>query len=388
MTGVTEAQIIEALRQVVDTDNGRNVVELGMVSGLVIKGGNIGFALEVSPQQGAAKEPLRKACEQAVSRLPGVTSATVVLTAETKGKAAPAGHDHAGHSHAGHAHGARPAARPGAEPPVGERPSIPGIKAIIAVASGKGGVGKSTTAVNLALALAQTGRKIGLLDADIYGPSLPRMMGITGKPHSPDGKRLHPMQGWGIPCMSMGFLVPEDTPMIWRGPMVMSALEQMLRDVNWGELDILVVDMPPGTGDAQLTMAQRVPLAGAVIVSTPQDIALLDARKGLNMFRRVDVPVLGIIENMSYFACPHCGERSEIFAHGGARKTAAELGCDFLGELPLHIAIRETSDAGTPIVASKPDSDEARAYRAIAAKVAEKVDRETATARGPKIVFQ
>ena len=304
------------------------------------------------------------------------------------GKAAPAGHDHAGHSHAGHAHGARPAARPGAEPPVGERPSIPGIKAIIAVASGKGGVGKSTTAVNLALALAQTGRKIGLLDADIYGPSLPRMMGITGKPHSPDGKRLHPMQGWGIPCMSMGFLVPEDTPMIWRGPMVMSALEQMLRDVNWGELDILVVDMPPGTGDAQLTMAQRVPLAGAVIVSTPQDIALLDARKGLNMFRRVDVPVLGIIENMSYFACPHCGERSEIFAHGGARKTAAELGCDFLGELPLHIAIRETSDAGTPIVASKPDSDEARAYRAIAAKVAEKVDRETATARGPKIVFQ
>jgi ATP-binding protein involved in chromosome partitioning len=188
--------------------------------------------------------------------------------------------------------------------------------------------------------------------------------------------------------MSMGFLVPEDTPMIWRGPMVMSALEQMLRDVNWGELDILVVDMPPGTGDAQLTMAQRVPLAGAVIVSTPQDIALLDARKGLNMFRRVDVPVLGIVENMSYFCCPNCGHRSEIFAHGGARKTAEELGCDFLGELPLNMAIRETSDAGAPIVATKPDSDEAKAYRAIAAKVAEKVDRETAAAKGPKIVFQ
>ncbi len=385
MTGVTEAQILEALRQVVDTDSGRNVVELGIVSGLVIKGGNVGFALEVSPQQGAAKEPLRKACEQAVTRLPGVTSATVVLTAETQGKAAPAP---AAHAHAGHSHATRPARRPGGDGPVGERPAIPGIRAIIAVASGKGGVGKSTTAVNLALALAQTGRKVGLLDADIYGPSLPRMMGITGKPNSPDGKRLHPLQGWGIPCMSMGFLVPEDTPMIWRGPMVMSALEQMLRDVNWGELDILVVDMPPGTGDAQLTMAQRVPLAGAVIVSTPQDIALLDARKGLNMFRRVDVPVLGIIENMSYFCCPNCGHRSEIFAHGGARKTAAELGCDFLGELPLNIAIRETSDAGAPIVATQPDSDEAKAYRAIAAQVAEKIDREVAANKGPKIVFQ
>ena len=385
MTGVTEAQILEALRQVVDADHGRNVVDAGMVSGLVIKGGNVGFAIEVDPKQGAAKEPLRKACEEAVTRLPGVTSATVVLTAETQGKAAPPATDR-GHAHAGRA--AHPGARRGGDGPVGERPAIPGIKAIIAVASGKGGVGKSTTAVNLALALAQTGRRIGLLDADIYGPSLPRMMGITGKPHSPDGKRLHPLQGWGIPCMSMGFLVPEDTPMIWRGPMVMSALEQMLRDVNWGELDVLVVDMPPGTGDAQLTMAQRVPLAGAVIVSTPQDIALLDARKGLNMFRRVDVPVLGIVENMSYFCCPNCGHRSEIFAHGGARKTAAELGCDFLGELPLNIAIRETSDGGTPIVASQPDSEEAKAYRAIAAKVAEKVDREAAANRGPKIVFQ
>jgi ATP-binding protein involved in chromosome partitioning len=392
MTGVTEAQILSALRGVVDSDHGKNVVELGMVAGLVIKGGNVGFVLEVPAREGAAKEPLRRAAEQAVAALPGVTSATVVLTAETQGsKAGGAGHSHAGHDHGpgGHSHGPAAAGpRPGAAPEVTARPAIPGIKSIIAVASGKGGVGKSTTAVNLALALAQGGKKVGLLDADIYGPSLPRMMGITGKPNSPDGKRLHPLQGWGIPCMSMGFLVPEDTPMIWRGPMVMSALEQMLRDVEWGELDVLVVDMPPGTGDAQLTMAQRVPLAGAVIVSTPQDIALLDARKGLNMFRRVDVPVFGIIENMSYFCCPNCGHRSDIFAHGGARRTAEELGCDFLGELPLKIEIRETSDGGAPIVASRPDSDEAKAYRAIAAKVAEKIDRDAAASRMPRITIQ
>lgn len=389
MTGVTEAQILDALRGVVDADHGKNVVELGMISGLVIKGGNVGFVLEVPARDGARKEPLRKAAEQAVAALPGITSATVVLTAQTEGKAgaAPQPHSHAhGHDH-GHSHGATK--KPAAAPEVAARPAIPGIKSIIAVASGKGGVGKSTTAVNLALALAQSGKKVGLLDADIYGPSLPRMLGLSGKkPDSPDGKRLQPLLGWGIPCMSMGFLVPEDTPMIWRGPMVMSALEQMLRDVNWGELDILVVDMPPGTGDAQLTMAQRVPLAGAVIVSTPQDIALLDARKGLNMFRRVDVPVLGIVENMSYFCCPNCGHRSEIFAHGGARRTAEELGCDFLGELPLNIAIRETSDGGTPIVAFKPDSDEAKAYRAIAAQVAAKLDRDAAASRMPKITIQ
>lgn len=394
MTGVTEAQILDALRGVVDADHGKNVVELGMVSGLVIKGGNVGFVLEVPARDGARKEPLRKAAEQAVAALPGITSATVVLTAETRGKpgAAPQPHSHAhGHDH-GHSHGAPK--KPAAAPEVGARPAIPGIKSIIAVASGKGGVGKSTTAVNLALALAQgdgtrAGKKVGLLDADIYGPSLPRMLGLSGKkPDSPDGKRLQPVQGWGIPCMSMGFLVPEDTPMIWRGPMVMSALEQMLRDVNWGELDVLVVDMPPGTGDAQLTMAQRVPLAGAVIVSTPQDIALLDARKGLNMFRRVDVPVLGIVENMSYFCCPNCGHRSEIFAHGGARRTAEELGCDFLGELPLNIAIRETSDGGTPIVAFRPESDEAKAYRTIAAQVAARLDRDAATSRMPKITIQ
>jgi ATP-binding protein involved in chromosome partitioning len=386
MTGVTEAQVLDALREVMDADRGGNVVDLGMIAGLVVKGSNIGFVLEVAAQDGPRKEPLRKACESRVAALPGVTSVTVVLTAQSTGKTAPKAHNHDHPHDHGHSHAPPPAA--GAKATVGERPGVPGIKAIIAVASGKGGVGKSTTAVNLALAMARQGRKVGLLDADIYGPSVPRMLGISGKPHSPDGKKLQPMLGWGIPAMSMGFLVAEDTPMIWRGPMVMSALEQMLRDVMWGELDVLVVDMPPGTGDAQLTMAQRVPLAGAVIVSTPQDIALLDARKGLNMFRRVDVPVFGIIENMSFFCCPNCGHRSDIFSHGGARKTAEELGCDFLGELPLVMAIRETSDGGTPIVMSQPDSAEAKAYGAIAAQVLAKIERGAGSQAGPRIVVQ
>jgi ATP-binding protein involved in chromosome partitioning len=255
------------------------------------------------------------------------------------------------------------------------------------VASGKGGVGKSTCAVNIAIGLSSLGLRVGILDADIYGPSLPRMLGISGKPKTTDGKKLVPMEKWGLKVMSMGFLVAEDTPMIWRGPMVMSALQQMIFDVTWGELDVLVVDMPPGTGDAQLTMAQRVPLTGAVIVSTPQDIALLDARKGLNMFRKVDVPVFGIIENMSYFLCPSCGDRSHIFGHGGARETADQLGVDFLGEVPLHMSIRETSDAGTPITASEPDGEHARVYRALAARIQEKIGVEI-TRSGPSIVIE
>jgi len=267
---------------------------------------------------------------------------------------------------------------------------VPGVRSIVAVASGKGGVGKSTTAANLALALKTLGLKVGVLDADIYGPSMPRMLGISGQPRSSDGRTLQPMENYGVRCMSMGFLVAEDTPMIWRGPMVMSAIQQMLRDVAWGELDVLVVDMPPGTGDAQLTLAQQVPLTGAVIVSTPQDIALLDARKGLNMFRKVDVPVFGIVENMSYFICPHCGERSEIFSHGGARREAERLGAEFLGELPLDIAIRETSDGGRPIVASSPESAHAKVYRAIAARVWEKAQEALGeiARRAPKIVIQ
>ncbi|MSP82002.1 MAG: iron-sulfur cluster carrier protein ApbC [Alphaproteobacteria bacterium] len=364
MPRVSESEVLAALAKVIDPDRGGDVVGLKMVNGLVVRDGNVGFALEVDARDGERKEPLRRACEQAVERLPGVLSVSVALTAHRPPEAKPAA----------------TAAKPG----------IPGIKTILAVASGKGGVGKSTTAVNLALALAALGRRVGLLDADIYGPSIPRLMALSGRPGTTDDRTLEPKIGYGIKCMSMGFLVAEDTPMIWRGPMVVQALEQMLNQVAWGELDVLVCDLPPGTGDAQLTMAQRVPLTGAVIVSTPQDIALIDARKGLNMFRKVDVPVFGIIENMSYFICPHCGGRSEIFAHGGARRTAAELGTDFLGEIPLHMAIRETSDSGTPIVATEPAGPHAAAYLAIADIVARKLDAASGSdaRRPPRIVIQ
>ena len=369
MATVSEDAVLAALRKVIDPARKADIVGLGMVTGLVVKNGNVGFAIEVDPARGQALEPLRQEAERVVQALPGVTSATVVLTAHKPGAAqqrAPHGHAHQ-----------TPAKAP-----------APGIRSIIAVASGKGGVGKSTTAANLALALAAEGAKVGLLDADVYGPSMPRMMGVRGKPSTPDGKTLEPMHNYGVAIMSMGFLVDEETPMIWRGPMVMSAIQQMLRDVNWGELDILVVDMPPGTGDAQLTLAQQVPLAGAVIVSTPQDIALLDARKGLNMFRKVDVPVLGIVENMSYFACPNCGHRTDIFAHGGARREAERLGVEFLGEIPLDITIRETSDGGRPIVVSDPGSPHARSYRAIARRLLEKLAPAGARRAPPKIVVQ
>ena len=354
MAQVTEQVVTKALAGIAVPGRAGDVVSLGMVSGIVVRDGNVGFALEIEPAESRAMEPVRKACEAAVHALPGVVSVTAVLTAE---KAPPA----------------RPAPAAGQRAQAQAKPAVPGVKAIIAVASGKGGVGKSTVAVNLALAIAANGHKVGLLDADIYGPSQPRMLGVGGRPQSADGRVLEPMVGYGIKCMSIGFLVDEETPMIWRGPMVQGALEQMLRDVNWGELDVMVVDMPPGTGDAQLTMAQRVPLAGAVIVSTPQDIALLDARKGLNMFRRVDVPVLGIIENMSYYLCPSCGHRAHIFSHGGARDTAEKLGVEFLGEVPLDIEIRETSDGGRPIVVSRPDSQHARTFRAMAARVMERL---------------
>ena len=253
--------------------------------------------------------------------------------------------------------------------PMARQAEIPGVAAVIAVASGKGGVGKSTTALNLALGLRDLGLRVGLLDADIYGPSVPRLTGIREKPQLNDEKKMIPLQRFGLAIMSIGFLVEEDTAMIWRGPMVMSAITQMLRDVAWGTLDVLVVDMPPGTGDAQLTLAQNVPLKGAIIVSTPQDLSLIDARRGLAMFKKVNVPVLGIVENMSYFQCPHCGTRSDIFGHGGARHEAERLGVPFLGEIPLHMSIRATSDSGTPVVESEPDGPHAAIYRAIGAKV-------------------
>ena len=381
MAGVTEQEILDALAKVTEPESGKDIVSAGLVKGLQIKDGHIGFSIEVDPKRGAELEPMRKLAEEVVYDIKGVISATVVLTAEkAQGGGAGAPGDNAP--------GGPPSGGPA--PKIGTPDLLPGVKSIVAVASGKGGVGKSTTAVNLALGLAAAGHKIGLMDADIYGPSMPRMMGISGQPSSSDGKNLDPMENYGIKVMSMGFMVEEDTPMIWRGPMVQSALEQMLRDVNWGELDVLIVDMPPGTGDAQLTMAQRVPLTGAIIVSTPQDIALLDARRGLNMFRKVDVPVLGLIENMSYFTCPHCGERSEIFSHGGARAEADKLGMDFLGEIPLHMDIRKTSDSGRPIVVSDPDSEYAKAYRAIADKTWDNIQQTIAqqAAKAPKIVVQ
>jgi ATP-binding protein involved in chromosome partitioning len=277
-----------------------------------------------------------------------------------------------------------------AQAPRGERPvqGPPGVGAIVAVASGKGGVGKSTTAINLALGLRDVGLKVGVLDADIYGPSVPKLLAIRGRPETLGGNRLRPMTGYGLTVMSIGFLVAEETPMIWRGPMVMSALTQMLREVEWGTLDVMIVDMPPGTGDAQLTMAQQVPLAGAVIVSTPQDLALIDARRGVEMFKRVNVPVLGIIENMSYFVCPKCGERHDIFGHGGAHKEAEKLGVPFLGEVPLHMAIRETSDAGRPVVATDPDGPHAKVYREIAGRVRDALQSKGAGSAAPKIVIE
>ena len=368
MAQVTEEQVIDALSKVIDEEKSQDIISLGMVTGLQVRQGHVAFAIQVEPERGPRLEPLRKKAEQTVHELPGVLTATVVLTAE------------------------RPAQEEQQRPSMTQQegPLMPQVRSIIAVASGKGGVGKSTTAVNLAMALSTKGLKVGILDADIYGPSIPRMMGIQGQPSSSDGRTINPMKNYDVECMSMGFLVEEEMPIIWRGPMVMSALEQLMRDVNWSPLDVMVVDMPPGTGDAQLTMAQRVPLTGAVIVSTPQDIALADARKGLNMFRKVNVPVFGIVENMSYFACPHCGERTDIFSHGGARNEAEVLGVDCLGEVPLDIAIRETSDGGAPIVKSAPDSAHAKAYLEIAEKVWAKAEAELAASEqaAPKIVVQ
>ena len=388
MAHPTEDDVRQALRGVHDPVTRKNVVDAGFIEGLAVKGGHVYFTVEVPPERGSTAEPLRKACEDAVAKLPGVLSVTAVLTAHrqisrqmpgrspSSTAAARAGRAPPPATHGGHAHADRAHDRPA---------GVPGVGAVIAVASGKGGVGKSTVAVNLALGLAALGLKVGILDADIYGPSMPRLLAITEKPRS-DGKKLQPVEKYGLKVMSIGFLVDEDTPMIWRGPMVMSALTQMLNDVDWAPLDIMVVDMPPGTGDAQLTLAQRVPLAGAVIVSTPQDLALIDARKGLAMFRKTEVPVLGIVENMSSFICPHCGGESHIFGHGGARATAEKLGVDFLGEIPLVPSIRETSDAGTPIMTIDKEGAEARAFLAVAEKVAAKIS--AGARQAPKIVME
>jgi ATP-binding protein involved in chromosome partitioning len=378
---LSKEQVIERLRRVRGPDLESNIIDLGLVSEILIKDGRVSFSITVPAARASELEPLRQAAEKTVRELAGVSTVIAVLTAEaarggppqTRSAAVPessrvqaaranAGGPAAaqGHSH-GHSHAPAPAQATGKQ-------MVPGIKHLVAVASGKGGVGKSTTAVNLALGLQANGLKVGILDADIYGPSQPRLLGLSGRPEVAQGNKLKPMEAYGLKAMSMGFMVDEGTPIIWRGPMVVSALTQMLRDVMWGDLDVLVIDMPPGTGDVQLTMAQQVPLSGAIIVSTPQDLALIDARKGLNMFRKVDVPVLGIIENMSLFICPKCGERSDIFGHGGAREEAETLGIPFLGGVPLHMDIRAKSDEGRPVVASAPDSPHAQIYRELAQK--------------------
>ena len=384
---ILKERVLDALRHVKGPNLSGDIVSLGLVSEVVIRSGKVYFAISVDPARASELEALRQAAEKVVKELPGVESVAVTLTADRAAETAPSGSNGAGMRAAPRP--GSPVARSAAQAARHRIGAIPGVGRIIAVASGKGGVGKSTTAVNVALALQRGGLKVGVLDADIYGPSMPRLLGIKGKPQQLAGDKLAPMEAYGLKVMSMGFLVDEETPMIWRGPMVMSALSQMLKDVAWGDLDVLVVDMPPGTGDAQLTMAQQVPLAGAIIVSTPQDLALIDARKGLNMFRKVDVPVLGIVENMSTFICPHCGSATDIFAHGGAKSEANRLGVAFLGEVPLTLAIRETSDAGRPVVVSAPSSSAAEAYRDIAAKAWDELERDQRSARAsPRIVME
>jgi ATP-binding protein involved in chromosome partitioning len=363
---VTQQQVLDALAKV-RSPHGVALTDANVLSAITANDGKVFFSINVDAHEARAWEDVRAQAESAVRAIPGVTTAMIALTAERKPGSAPQAPRRPGQ-------GVPPVAahRPPQSPtgsPMSRQAEIPGIAAVIAVASGKGGVGKSTTALNLALGLRDLGLKVGLLDADIYGPSVPRLTGIREKPELDHNRKMIPISRFGLAIMSIGFLVEEDTAMIWRGPMVMSAITQMLRDVVWGTLDVLVVDMPPGTGDAQLTLAQNVPLKGAIIISTPQDLSLIDARRGLAMFKKVNVPVLGIVENMSYFQCPHCGTRSDIFGHGGARHEAERLGVPFLGEVPLHMAIRATSDAGNPVVVSEPDGPHAAVYRAIGAKV-------------------
>lgn len=373
---ITREHVLQALSTVRVDAGGTDLVASGRLSDVHIDdAGRVMFSIAIDPSEAQAMEQVRQAAAAAVQGLPGVKGVFASLTADR-----PAG-----------------SGAPSPSPAAAQRPRavaqprnqrIPGVEHVIAVASGKGGVGKSTTACNLALGLKALGLKVGVLDADIYGPSMPKLFGIHGKPKLLENRILEPMEAFGLKVMSIGFLVEEETAMIWRGPMVMSAITQMLREVAWGDLDVLVVDMPPGTGDAQLTMAQATPLAGAVIVSTPQDLALIDARRGVSMFKRVEIPILGIIENMATFVCPHCGQTSHIFGHGGARSEAQRLNVPFLGEVPLNMTIRELSDAGRPVVAADPDGPHATIYKGMAQQVWTALSGGAAARPAPRIVIE
>lgn len=349
MSDTIKSTVEIALGSIKVPETGQSLKEAGILGAVVVDGGKVGVILDFGATSPKDTDALRAAVEKTALSIKGVTEANAIVTAMRK----PSGPKQSG---------------PGKTPPPTPT-KIPGVRHIIAVASGKGGVGKSTTSVNLAVALRDKGLKVGILDADIFGPSLPMLLGTSERPDIKD-KVIQPVIAHGMKVMSIGFLIDVDQPVVWRGPRVMGATQQLLREVAWGPLDVLIVDMPPGTGDVQLTMVQQAPLTGAVIVSTPQDLALIDARKGLAMFRKVNVPILGIVENMSTFHCPKCGHESHIFGHGGAEETAAELGCDFLGGIPLHISVRELADGGTPIVAADPTSTVANAYGTIAEKVA------------------
>ena len=341
---LTESAVTDALKAVIDPNTGKDFVSTKQLKNLKVEGGDVAFDVELGYPAKSQTAALRKALIAAVRTLPGVDNVSVNLSTKIVAHAVQRGVQ-----------------------------LMPKVKNIIAVASGKGGVGKSTTAVNLALALAAEGASVGILDADIYGPSQPMMMGIEGRPESSDGQTMEPMENYGVQVMSIGFLVDADNPMIWRGPMVTQALEQLLRQTNWSELDYLIVDMPPGTGDIQLTLSQKVPLTGAIIVTTPQDIALLDAKKGLKMFEKVGVPILGLVENMAVHVCPSCGHVEHIFGADGGKRMAEQYGVDYLGALPLDLSIREQADAGRPSVVSDPDGEIAAIYKTVARQVAVKI---------------
>lgn len=352
---VTRDSVLSALRRVPMPGTGGSVVDADVVRALTVEDDRVRFILEVDPALGPRLEPTRAAAEAAVAALPGVKGVSALLTAHGPAPKAPPPDLKIGR---------HPTPQAGPEP-------VPGIRNIIAVASGKGGVGKSTLAANLAVALAREGKRTGLLDADIYGPSQPRMMGVSERPKSPDGKTILPLHAHGVTMMSIGLMLKEGEAVVWRGPMLMGALQQMMGQVLWGDLDALVVDLPPGTGDVQLTLSQRYPITGAVVVSTPQDVALLDVRKALDMFGKLNVPILGMVENMSSYICPNCGHEAHIFGHGGARTEAEKLGLPFLGEIPLDLKVRLAGDSGTPVVAAHPESPEARAFAAIARRLIE-----------------